>query len=274
MPRLLPPLLLALVATAQAAGTPPSIAEAWRLASVLELGAARAAFNAVHDSREHRLGAILARLHEPPFSHLRADRAHQALASLVEENASDSVGIAARYHIARIYQDYLTPPDPAYAAQLFASLHADHPSTDYGQHAFIKLCVLRFAAASTPAERAAALLAAEADGHALPSPDARRAWHLAMAVAHLRLDRRSPDALRHALAADALPGTRSVIANDNLLRVAELARDLGRDELAADYYGRFAAARPRDARAAYARARTAELAAPDAPSAAPVQNIP
>jgi hypothetical protein len=255
------PLLLLLSWPARAAATPADTAEGWRLASILELGAARAAFAAAPASREHRLGTILARLHEPPFSAARATAARDALAALAAEDGADATGLAARYHLARLHQDYLTPADPVTAARLFAELHAEHPASDYGQHAFIKLCVLRFAAASTPGERAAALAAAEEGGALLPSPEARRAWHLAMAVAHLRLDRRSPDALRHALAADALPGGRSVIANDNLIRIAELAHDLGHADLAVEYYARFAAARPRDARAAYARARIAGLAA-------------
>lgn len=235
----------------------------WQDVTRLRIDQARRAFEAQAGSgdRQARLGVAMTLLNTQPLTTGNIDRAASLLQALRKQDADDATGIEATFALARVEQLHRFTPNPAEALRLYSELAARHPEHPLGQMAIVKSAMLRLFAPATREQRLAIL---DAVGRACPQmtdPDAHRDLHLTLAGAAMLLKLSDEKALEHLLEADRVGLARRKTAGDVYVRLGELARRLGRHDLARQYYTRFADEFPRDQRTHLVRELAAALPA-------------
>ncbi len=233
--------------TAPAAGSPSS-AEGWQALRERRFNDAGPAFaramEAAPDDRPLAVGRASALLTAQPRTRANVEKADALLARL--ESGDDEAAITARYLRARVAEAHLFEPDHKLAASRYETLIATAPGHPLAQMARVKRVMLRvFVLGDDPEaelHRAEALAGEFGDGHS------RRDYHLVMARGYLLLNREKERALDHLRAAAAEEFTLASNEADTLVALGELARELGRAELARESFGRFLEGHPRDER--------------------------
>lgn len=229
------------------------VTAAWRQASRLDFNEAWEAFRTVgrtESSREARLGEAVLLTSVAPRTAARLDEARAALTALAAEDQRDDTDAAARFFLGRIAQIYADPINYAEAARHYAGLVERHPGHPLAETARVRLSIVELLAATNPAEKRAALAAAEARLERLAEPGPRIDLHFVLAEAWWRSAADASRALEHLLAADALGGSvRTNVQIDQWITIGELARRLGRTDVARRYFSRAVAEAPRDERA-------------------------
>jgi len=264
MPRLFRPVLVSLlVALRVSANDAPApadpAAEAWRaLRERRHVEAAPAFETALRRgpaSAVLRLGHAVALLNRQPRRRENIAEADRLLAVLARE--ADDVDLQARYLRARVAEAHLFEPDPQLAARRYAELIADAPTHPFAQAAVPKLVRLRvYSLGEDPLD---ALAAAEPWASALTDASARRDYHFVMARSYLFFKASPERALAHLLAAREAGQLIPAQAAATLAGIAELARELGRADLARDAYREFLDTHRRDRRVYMIRQRLAGL---------------
>jgi tetratricopeptide (TPR) repeat protein len=219
----------------------------------------RAAERGGADQREARFGQALALLNTQPQTARNIAQATQLLDALIADPGDGKLEVAARYFRARIAHHHQSPVNLADAAERYAALYRDHPQNRLGQQAMVKLAILRLYDPAGQTSRAE--IVAELGRLASEFPDAvaRRDLHLVLGNAVLFFDLPGELALGHLIAAmDA--GIQGYTSRGNVLvAMGEIARELGRNELAAQYYREFLKLHRRDNRAFTVSQRLAGL---------------
>ncbi len=212
------------------------------------------------EARRARLGEALSLLAQPSPVPDRVGRARTILTALAAEGADD-VALGARFYLARLAEFSAEPADPALAATEFRRLIAEHPDSAWAQAAVPRLAILLLYTPAGPAEPAARFAAAEALGASARQPGAVAELQLVLsdAIFHYKL----PDglALPHLYAAERTGALDPATRGDVLVQIAELERLGGHPAQATEYYRKFLAEYPRDARQYPVRQRLAKLAA-------------
>jgi hypothetical protein len=246
-PNLLPSavLFLGVSASVFAAGEDP-----WNLTAFGLLKEAHTAFAAQPASdREARFGEAVTLINLQPKTDPNLDRAAVLLSAIASANATDDLGLSARYYLARIPQSHRATPDTAAALVIFrelASLDSPHP---LAQRAVVQVALLELFEPRVPAADVRARFDRLAvRGATLTDPSAVRDFNMVMADAALRFKYDDSLALDHLLAADRAGIARAATRRDTWLRIAELARRSGRHDVSKTYYTRFLENFPRDAR--------------------------
>ena len=244
--------LMGSVTAASAAGADP-VAAAWQRAALIDLNGSLEAFAALQEvdpSREARLGQAVLLASAAPRTPARLETARAALEALAEEDVLDDVDASARFFLGRIAHLYEEPADLARAAQRYAEVRERHPGHALAGMATVRLSIVELLRATDDASRRSALAAAEVRVQELTAPAPQIDLHLVLAEAWWRSAGDAARALEHLLAADALGGSvRTSTQIDQWVTIGELARRIGRNEVARRYFARAVAEAPRDERA-------------------------
>ncbi len=243
----LPFLFLAVLLPAADPGDPPS---PWDQAT---LGLIREAYRnfarQAGPNREARFGEAVTLLNLQPKTGANLDRAASLFTDIIATEPADGLGVSARYYVARIAHVHRTSPDDATALRIYrelADLSSPHP---LAQRALVQLALMEiFEPRLDPAEVRVRFERLTARGAALTESSAVRDFHLVMGDAALRFNLGEAIALDHLLAADRVGLARAATQRDTWVRIAELGRRTGRNDIAVTYYQRFLENFPRDSR--------------------------
>jgi hypothetical protein len=250
------------------------MAEAWHRVAAAEHRVAIPVFQqhqAAGDParREAMLGEAVAWLNVQPRLPGNLERARALCAEVAALEPADGWALHARYLLGRMAELHAEPPDYAAAAAHYEWLFTRHPETEIAQIARARFALVRLQSIVPPEERRARYAALRAFEPTLAHPPARRDFHLAMAEACFVYGLGRENALHHCRSAFEAGIEQPLRRATVVLRVAELACELGDRPLAREFYQRFAdGAALGDFRLQYARDRLAELGAPP-PEAAP-----
>lgn len=199
----------------------------------------------------------------------REQHVHHASRLLAEVAAADPVlAPGALLLAARLWQDHATPAQPDRARQLYHQLAARHPAHPLAATGLVRLTALDLAA--LPAISDTAFWQRLEQRSSLITTDAaRRDFHWLFAQAWLDAGGDPGPALAHLQTAARLGfANRSTRAN-TLVQIAELARQIGDFETAAQAYRDFLHLHPRDGRRHFVAEILAGLPSlPATPSAA------
>ncbi|PTY06013.1 hypothetical protein DB346_01215 [Verrucomicrobia bacterium LW23] len=201
--------------------------------------------------RELRLGEAVALINSQPKSEEKLDEAARKFDALIADNGKDDIAIAARYYKARIAQRHRYTPDEKEAARLYKELFADHPDHLFAQLGMVKYTMMRIHEPGIPAaDRAARLAEAEELLPKITNRLPRRDLHaeLGFAWLHASMGGNREKALAHFVEQNKLGIQRYSARADSLLRIANLAKELGKNDIAIAFYSRFIKEYPRDAR--------------------------
>ena len=166
----------------------------------------------------------------------------------------------ALYLLGRIAHDHQDPPRLDDAIARYEQLRREHAGHPLADQAAVHLGLIR-ALQLPPPEFQTAVAQVGALLADVTTPAARRELHHLLAHLHWHGRGDAAAALPHYLAGRAI-GFEAPNRNGDIdLTIAGLARELGRDDLAARHYRAFAEANPRDGRAQTARRLAAEAAA-------------
>lgn len=196
------------------------------------------------------LGRALTYLVLQPKTDDNVDRAAAILTELTELPITEEIARAARYYLGRIEHVHRTTPNLGAARTHYRTLIEQVPDGDFfANQARIKLAFIDlYDPQASPAELKARfdeLLPVSAKQTA---PSARRDLSLLLADVALRFDYGDALALDLLLQADRAGIKRSTEQADVWVRIGELARISGRDDIARDHYQRFLDTFPRDRR--------------------------
>ncbi len=163
----------------------------------------------------------------------------------------------ALYLTARIDHDHINPPRLDEAQVRYEQLRREYPTHPLADQSAVHLGLLQ-AVQSPPPDPKPAVAIVEALLAQVSTPASRRELHHLIAYLHWQVRHDAAAALPHYIAGREI-GFETPYRNSELdLTIAGLAAETGQNELAAQYYLKFAETNPRDGRAQSARRLAAE----------------
>ena len=256
--------LLTVFRTALAAEESPAIEQAWEKASLLLTSEAYDDFVQIRKAgkspREADFGVALMLLNKQPKTDGNLDKA-AGLFEQISESGDDDLAMLAGYFRARIEQVHRRTQNPGKAVELFTKLIERHPEHPFAQFAAVKRSMIDIYDDSPIESKRQRLAALEIAADGMTHPPAKRDMQLLIADSYVRLFQDDGQALKHLLEADAIGITRAKPRADVWLRIAELARLLGKNDVAAIYYRKFLKEFQRDNRHYTIEERLKELGA-------------
>lgn len=207
--------------------------------------AAEAEKSAATDRRTQRFGEAVALLNVQPRTSSNIDEADAILNEVRTAAPGDDLGIEARYLQGRIAQVHLAQPNLAKAETIFSELHQAHPTHPVGQRAQVKLAVIRLYAPLDASERRRRFDDITAGVSSLTDPGAKVQMHLLLGEVARRFNYGAEQELSHVLAADQTGVIKRSLQVQVLVRIGDLARLTGKNDLARTYYTRFLEEFPR-----------------------------
>lgn len=217
----------------------------------------------VGGDRVRALGAAASLLNHPPVTPGKVARAEADLRALIIDGATDDTALYARYLLARIAHVHRAG-EVAEIEAAYREVIAAAPAHPIAQVAAGKLALVLLYQRTDLAvpERLAAAAALEPVATAAQLPEAAFAYYRALAGAALFYNVLNPQTLHWLLRADEI-GTVDMMAASGLrIQIAEVARALGRRDVALSYYQKFLDnILPTDGRYRTAKERLTELEA-------------
>jgi hypothetical protein len=237
----------------------------WDLTARYRFNEAREAFAngrgaTTAEQRLNHLGEANALLNVQPRTNANLAECIRLLEEVVAGGPTDDLGVTAVYLLGRIEEIHRPTPDIAAAMRRYRQLAESgsiHPLAQLGIVQLALLTVYRPISPLPPAER---LAAAEQIGLLLKLPSAQSDFHLLLARSYLFFGESKEQALAHFLAAHQLGIAAERTRADADFSTAELAREIGRTKIAAQFYTEFLSENPRDFRSWTARQELAGLA--------------
>ncbi len=204
------------------------------------------------DERERELGEAVTLLNVQPRTSGNIERARTLFKKLgADASSNDDTSIFARFFLARIDENYDDPPQPEAARKLYRELvehHAGNPLAEAGAASLVLLDLYE----NIPTdERARRFDELEKLAPLLKTPSGRRDYQLNMGNAYVdfpEIAGAQAKALEHLQAADKEGISRWQSEALAWIAIGELARAENRNDLAAEYYGKFLAKYKRDNR--------------------------
>lgn len=220
--------------------------EAWRLLAGAEYRAALTIFQQHQQAAEPRrrealLGEAVTLLNLQPRLPGNLQRARRLGEELVNSGPEDDWMLQARYLLGRAAELHTDPPDYATAADHYTWLFSRRPETEIAQVAQVRFAILQLQTPAPAAERRARYTGLRAQEAAFTHAHALRDFHLVLAEACFVYELGRAEALHHCRAALAAGIEQPIRRATVILRIAELARELGEHELAREHYRRFLA---------------------------------
>lgn len=202
------------------------------------------------EDRGARLGQALTLLQLQPRTDARVRHAEALLTGLLDESTEDEIAANARYFLARLEQNHRSPANSSAAFAHYEKLLVEHPAHPLAGQALVKLALLSLYREQGAGELRAAFADFSRRASSLPVGDtaSRRDLHLVLGEAALRFHLGDQAALEHFVAALNAGIRLRPVRADTLVRIGELAADLGQPALARRHYDLFIAEFPRDPR--------------------------
>lgn len=252
-------ILAGLAAGTTLAGAEPLAEDPWARIARFEFNAVADQSPAGLQGREERLAHAIALLNRQPRTEATVEGAAAALTALAAEHAGDDAGLWARYFSARIEQLHRTPANPVAAARQFRELAEAHPVSDAGQRAAVKLALLLVHEPAVQPDREAGFSEAVRIVGGLRGDAARAEGWLMLARAGVFFRRPATEVAAQFEAALAAGIANPPLRASALYALGDLARGLGRRELALRCFRQFVAENARDSRTNLVREWLAEL---------------
>ncbi len=236
----------------------------WRDAAAMLVDEANAEFRQLaaeesNSSREVRFGEAITLLGVNPKTEAQIDQAAAMLGKLAEAEPADQFSIPALYYQARIEQLHRFQPDIDAAMKFYEEVRRRDPAHPLADLSLVKLAIIQLAAETDEELVRKRVPEFQALRKTLASPPARRDLNLILAeVNESRLGDKEA-ALENILEAQRSGIARNAMQATAFVRTAELASAVGRTDLARDYYEKFIANFPREARLKLVKDRLAEL---------------
>ncbi len=211
------------------------------------------------DERERAFGEAVTYLNVQPRTPQNIALAQELLKTLT--SGEDMYPQLAGFYLARIDEDYLTPPEPERAKAAYLELLQRRTGNPLVESGAVRLALMAGLSASDPESLREALLATRPLAQNLLTREGRRDFHLNLGLALLKagdLD----TGLEELLAADAEGITRRLSERGAWVAIAEAARVTDKKEIAAKYYRKFLEKYGRDTRTFTVELRLKELEKP------------
>ncbi len=230
----------------------PKLDEGWSNATLFRANDAQQDFlqaaKNLPAKREADFGQAVSLLNVQPKTDANLDLAAALFQSIRKSQPDDDLGIASLYFLARIEQYQRLPPDMPQAEKYYRELVARYPHHFWGEQAAIRLALLEIYQAPTRAEQISILADYDKLGDQFVDPNCRRDLFNALGRSYLNL-RLSPErALEDLLKTQETGFSLAVDRADAYVRIGELARTLGRNNVAITYYKKLATEFPFDFR--------------------------
>lgn len=203
-------------------------------------------------TRETRFALASCRVNYQPVTEQRIQQAYNSLEELYKEDATDDVGVRARYVQARIEQVHRGQPNYPAALKLYREIYTAQPEHPWAQRALSRIILLEmysFDPQDPQNEEARKLLAEFAtQAAALTDPLAIRMAEITLAEAIFYFGFDKAQGLAHVERALAAGIVRERLKGDVLLMAATTADEIGQKDKALAYYQEFVAHNQRDNR--------------------------
>ncbi len=241
-------------ANAPASISQPDVLESWQKATVFLFDEANqnfakaAASSDGEEARANRLGEGVTLLTVQPRSEGNLRKAETIFEEVISRNPKDATGLAARMHLARLYEFHVKPKAPDKAKAIYEGLLTDGVGDPLAELAASRLALLELYATSSPDEMNEAARKLAAHGTKLQTSIGRRELYsnLGLTLNQLRGDKRL--AMEYLIAAEAEGLPMQQLDAPLLITIGALAGDLGDKETAKKYFSLFTSRYKRDAR--------------------------
>jgi hypothetical protein len=215
-------------------------------------------------SRDYQFCLAAVLLSAPPKTETRVMEARRLFSAVRDADPLDDLGLAARFHLARIEQNHRATPDLEAAQALYSALVADAPAHWFGQFSLVKLAMLDLYAEWPDEPLDARIDAWMERAHNVTDPALRRNLCWMLGDLQVRFGTNLDRALAIYQEGEAIGYSRHDIRSLMILRIHNLARQLGRTELAREAAQRHLEEFPRSTFTTLLRERLAEAADPAA----------
>lgn len=191
-------------------------------------------------------GRAVALLNIQPRTQGNIEKSQQLFESIYRAETLDDLGLAARFMQARIAQIHLLPVNKERAEQIYTELSAGRPNHPITQRAKVKLTLLRiYATGIDEAERRNRFVEGEERATGLSELGPRAQIYLLLAETAQRLGYGTETELKHLLSAESAGIVKLRLRADVLVRIGDLARISGDEEMARAHYKVFLKDYPR-----------------------------
>ncbi|MEX1117271.1 MAG: hypothetical protein WEB60_00615 [Terrimicrobiaceae bacterium] len=258
-----------------ALNAPTGSVENWQKATVFLFDEANQNFAIAAKSsqgeefRANRLGEGATLLTIQPRTQGNIERAKAIFEELISGNPKDSAGLAARLHLARLFEFHASPQDPQKAREIYEGLLADGQGDPLAELAASRLVLIDLHSTDSHESLNAAAQKLAIHGTQLRTSIGRREFfsNMGLTLNQLRGDKKL--AMEYLIAAEAEGLPMQQLDAPLLVTIAALAEELNDLETAKKYYSLFTSRYKRDTRSYYVMQKLEELGAPDAGRASP-----
>ncbi len=248
----LPFLLATLLPGASESPVPHAETRAWEEAASFLFNDSHKTFSELPDRKnpEVRLGLAATLLNLQPRTPKNLENAAAIIEELARTEPADSqVALLARFLEARMAENYVTPPQPRKAMDLYREIVSRKTGLSLLEISASRLVILTAFASESEPENLAALQALEPLSGDLSTPEGLREFHLSMAFALLENDGEKTRILEHFKKADQIGFLRKENSIHTWLVMARLSQEVGQLDQAASYYRKFLEHFPNDPKA-------------------------
>ena len=197
-------------------------------------------------------GRALSLFNVQPKTSRNLKEAQDILEEIILTHADSPFSPAARYYLARIAELHQREPDLEKAKRIYRELMTSHPGSFFAQIAVIKFATLTLFEVTSPERKHLLYAELEPLAYNLTDPHLNSVYHFLLTDCAFRFGLPPEKALFHAQAAEGgLAWSRTRV--DIYFWAGQAAIDLGRYDLAEDYFSRYLKASPRSIRSHYVR---------------------
>ncbi len=228
--------------------------ESWEKASVFlfddahEDFAKAAKVSKGEEARANLLGEGVTLLTIQPRTQGNISRAQSIFEELIAGNPKDTIGLAARMHLARLFEFHVSPQDPQKAKEIYEPLLEDGIGDPLAELAASRLALIELYAADSPGEMNAIAQKLAVHGANLQTSIGRREFYSNLGLTLLQLRGDNKLAMDYLIAAEAEGLPMQQLDAPLLISIGALAEELGDVETARKYYSLFVSRYKRDAR--------------------------
>ena len=202
----------------------------------------------------------LAILNKQPKTQGNTERAARLFKKLNQAASGSEIGVASQYFLGRIAEIHRHPFNQEEALRYYRLLSNQHREHFFGQLAGHRIAMIQLYDPSLSlSERQELFLELESLGEAMPNRHICSSFHFLMGRISLRLDLPTEVSLDHYLKCARLGIVADRFRGNVFLSIGNLARELGRKELAREYFAKFLGEFERDKRATLVKDRLAEF---------------
>ena len=249
----------------------PSLESVWKKASTFSFARAFDELELLKreqstDQRELTFCEAVLLMNQQPKTQKNLTKAHSLFRKVIESDARDDLGIQSRYFDARITEIHQRDPDPVTARAVLFAISQEHPDHYFGQLAYIKYVSSALFDADSIDEVKKNFETVESQSAIVSIPELKVIFHRNLAEGYTLTEYSRTKALskgkalRHYQTAWNMGLTqRRSIRSNMLIRIGELAFELGEYDVAAEAFRHFLREFPRDQRAYMVSLRLKEM---------------